>query len=397
MGAVTKAKDSQDAAGLLVAFAQKYPNSDYRVPALLLAWGAYGSLKSFAPQVRVAEDILLSPNADASAREVGFVTLTGILSPYVHPGDPDLERKLTDLQNWTRCGRSALDAEVKPSNTSQEAFEKKREYPESVFDRTDGYVALLRNENYGAISYLEHANRLNPQDALTNLWLGEAKLLEDSPDDNGGIFYVARWVELAPEVPAAADMLKRFYVIVHGSDKGLDAVRKIAKSNTVPPPGFNVVPPPKKEHHAASTTATVLFAVAVIGLMTYAGARYGDAVGATDSDQENGSVKMMIFGGPGHRTYLGCLSCDESAQDSIFNLYGPNGNRFKDESIWNPYGSFGSATSDYSACDPTASDPPVIVDHDGNAYGRLTVNRNDPRIGAGARVYNWLASAVCNR
>lgn len=85
-------------------------------------------------------------------------------------------------------------------------------------------------------------------------------------------------------------------------------------------------------------------------------------------------AKIMIFGGQGHDTYLGCLSCSEYATDSVFNEYGQHGSEYSTKSIHNEYGQFGSAYSTYSACSPYASDPPVVVDQDGNYYGRLTVN-----------------------
>src|SRR5437867_1993196 len=37
------------------------------------------------------------------------------------------------------------------------------------------------------------------------------------------------------------------------------------------------------------------------------------------------ATKLMIFGGEGHKTYLGCLNCDPMAYDSIFNAVGPYG------------------------------------------------------------------------
>jgi hypothetical protein len=35
--------------------------------------------------------------------------------------------------------------------------------------------------------------------------------------------------------------------------------------------------------------------------------------------------KLMLFGGEGHKTYLGCLNCPKYASDSVFNEYGPHG------------------------------------------------------------------------
>jgi hypothetical protein len=103
--------------------------------------------------------------------------------------------------------------------------------------------------------------------------------------------------------------------------------------------------------------------------------------------------KVMIFGGEGHKIYLGCLSCTEYASDSILNEYGSHGSPYQSESIFNPYGRYGSKYDNYSACNPFASDPPVIVDDDGNYYGRLTVNKfKDPTKSQTVRA--WLAG-VC--
>ena len=65
------------------------------------------------------------------------------------------------------------------------------------------------------------------------------------------------------------------------------------------------------------------------------------------------------------------------------------------ESIWNKASQFGSTFSQYSACNPYASDPPVIVEEDGTYLGRLTLNRFHRQIGIGARYYDWLHDSVC--
>ena len=107
-----------------------------------------------------------------------------------------------------------------------------------------------------------------------------------------------------------------------------------------------------------------------------------DAIGAAAAGAAAGmqspytvtSTKLMLFGGPDHRTYLGCLTCNEYATDSVLNTYGAHGSPYQANSIFNTYGQFGSSYSAYSACNPVASDPPVIVDGAGRFYGRLTVN-----------------------
>ncbi len=106
--------------------------------------------------------------------------------------------------------------------------------------------------------------------------------------------------------------------------------------------------------------------------------------------------KLMIFGGLGHKTYLGCLSCNEYATDSVFNKYGTHGSEYSNESIFNSYSEYGSAYSNYSACNAYATDPPVIVDEEGSFYGRLTTNHYHSQATKEENLLTWLENVVCN-
>ncbi len=356
--------------------------------------------------VKVAEQLVRLPLAEPGSREVGFVELSGGLSPYVRPDDPEKERKLSDLQKWTRCGEEALAARLatRTPNMPQDAFDNTRKISENVLDRTAGFVAYMRQDYVLANAKLEAASNFNSQDALTYLWLSSTKFFLPVPDSNSGIFYLARWANLAPKgywakpeaKEASATYLKQMYKIVHGSEKGLPDVMKLAESNTIPPPGFNVLrPPPKEKHHHY---VSAIAAAAIVGLLIYGVAEHPDfmeALGHSLGQSQENERKLMIFGGPDHGTYLGCLSCQETARDSVLNEVGQYGSPYRPESIWNHYKQFGSPYSLYSACNELATDPPVIVDQDGTAFGRLTLNRNSPKIGAGRRFYDWLASTVC--
>jgi hypothetical protein len=126
----------------------------------------------------------------------------------------------------------------------------------------------------------------------------------------------------------------------------------------------------------------------------FAAAMQGAAAAAGNTTSVS---KLMIFGGENHRTYLGCLSCSEYGIDSVFYAYGSHGSRYASESIWNHYSEFGSAYSNHGACHPYANDPPVIVDSDGNFYGRLTLNVYHYQLGMGAKYHDWLENTVCER
>jgi hypothetical protein len=101
----------------------------------------------------------------------------------------------------------------------------------------------------------------------------------------------------------------------------------------------------------------------------------------------------MIFGGTGHKVYLGCLNCSEFEADSVKNQFGIHGSAYSSESVFNHFRPYGSAYSIESACNTFASDPPVIVGQAGRYYGRLTLNTLAPQIGIGANLIGWLKAA----
>jgi hypothetical protein len=82
---------------------------------------------------------------------------------------------------------------------------------------------------------------------------------------------------------------------------------------------------------------------------------------------------LLLFGGVGHKEFLGCLNCSEFVGNSIWNEMSTYGwkNGF---GTWNSLGSYKNSFSSYSACNEFASDPPVIVDAKGAYYGRLSIN-----------------------
>ena len=79
---------------------------------------------------------------------------------------------------------------------------------------------------------------------------------------------------------------------------------------------------------------------------------------------------LPIFGGKNHDVFLGCLNCDKYEDKSIWNKYGDFGSKYNDKCIWNKYGGYGGKYSDLSPFNKYANNPPVLVDKDGNFYGR---------------------------
>jgi hypothetical protein len=84
---------------------------------------------------------------------------------------------------------------------------------------------------------------------------------------------------------------------------------------------------------------------------------------------------LLLFGNSDHKTFLGCLNCSKYDSGSVCNEYGENGSRYNTNSIWNPYAQFGSKYSSDSPWNQYSSSAPVVVDKEGQFYGRFTANK----------------------
>lgn len=83
---------------------------------------------------------------------------------------------------------------------------------------------------------------------------------------------------------------------------------------------------------------------------------------------------LHLYGGDNHDVYLGCLNCSEYDSNSIWNEYGTYGSSYNSKSIWNSYGTYGSSYNTDSPWNTYGSNPPVVVDKNGDFYGYFTVN-----------------------
>jgi hypothetical protein len=106
------------------------------------------------------------------------------------------------------------------------------------------------------------------------------------------------------------------------------------------------------------------------------------------------SVRVLVFGGRDHKTFLGCL-CGDYESDSVTYEYGQFGSRYATESIWNHYGEYGSPYIDTSACNSYANEPPVVVTSDGKFIGYLTLNEYKAGAITEGEVLKWLKEKVC--
>ena len=86
------------------------------------------------------------------------------------------------------------------------------------------------------------------------------------------------------------------------------------------------------------------------------------------------ATELKLFAG---KTYLGCVNCGIYNPDSIWFEHGVYGSKSSIFSIWNEYGPYALQYSNPKPWSINISDAPVVVDRDGNFYGKFTCNQNE--------------------
>ena len=87
------------------------------------------------------------------------------------------------------------------------------------------------------------------------------------------------------------------------------------------------------------------------------------------------SFPLYLYADDGTGTFLGEISSNKYATDSISNEYGKYGSKYQTKSIFNQYGTYGSKYSQYSVFNEYATHPPKILDKNGKIVGYLTANK----------------------
>lgn len=213
-------------------FVQKYPDSDYKVLALIQEMAA--ETANPAQAVETAQTILKTPGADADAFVRAYSIISYFMPQLLQPNDPQLQQKLNVVYQASFCGNQMLQA----AQGLQPAAKAQSEY---IYNRAAGFVAL-QDKNYPlAKQKLQQVVQFNSKDPLAYYWLGIAELSDKPADFNGGIFSLGRAAALAPQAQALTSYFQKVYDSYHGSDEGIDAVKSAASTNTQPPAGFKVL------------------------------------------------------------------------------------------------------------------------------------------------------------
>lgn len=84
--------------------------------------------------------------------------------------------------------------------------------------------------------------------------------------------------------------------------------------------------------------------------------------------------KVMIFGGENYDVYLGCLTCTQYHDESVWNENGAYGTKYNNLSIWSEFSDFGNEFSHLSPWNEFATKPPKLFNDKGVFCGYFTRN-----------------------
>lgn len=224
-------------------FLTKYPNSDYKLPALQQEMGAEVEAKNYAGAERTVREILNSGQAPADVQAGAFTVISYYLpntAANLPSSNPQLQRDLVTIDWAATCGRQVLAQAQPPAGAAGADFARKKAQAGYVFDRALGFVALQRH-NYGAAARsFESAVRFNSKDAQSYYWLGIAELYKKPADFSSGLFYLARAQALAPQATIISSYLQKAYTGYHGSADGLQGLEATAQDHAQPPAGLHI-------------------------------------------------------------------------------------------------------------------------------------------------------------
>ncbi|MBV8050236.1 MAG: hypothetical protein JOZ80_03555 [Acidobacteriaceae bacterium] len=250
VGAVQQ-KDPNSKISGLEAFLTQYPNSVMKEDALEILMGAYQATNNQAKMMEAAQRLLQANPNNLRA----LALLTYIKRAQAEAGQ-NAQQNLADAAQYATKGLDALKTAPKPDGMSDADFEKLKTQMGVIFNGAAG-IAALQNKDYpGAQTNLRAAVQGDPNELRNVYPLALADLTGTPPNPVEGLFFIARAANLAAGSPGQTQIEnygKSQYTKYHGSDQGWTDVLATAKTNPMPPAGFDITKyvPPTPEQQAA--------------------------------------------------------------------------------------------------------------------------------------------------
>ena len=253
VGAVQQS-DPKAKVSALEAFLLQYPNSVMKTTALELLMGTYQQINDQTKVVDAAKRLLVTDSCNL--RALALLTFLGRQSVATAQTAAQSQQGIADTAQYSSKGLDCLKTAQKPATMTDLEFDKLKKQVAIIFNGGAGFAALQNKDCEHAQQFLRAAVEAEPNDIQNVYPLAMSYLTCKPPNSVNGLFFIARAVNLAAGSSGQADILKyghSVYKNYHGSDEGWNDLIALAKSNPLPPAGFDItkyVPPtPAEQAH----------------------------------------------------------------------------------------------------------------------------------------------------
>ncbi len=234
--AVSKETDPNKQLQLLQTWKEKYPDSDYKEDRAAMVAQDYAKLGKPAEAIKAAQDVLAVNPKNLTA----LVTIVNNVL-HVNPPTPDALNAGEQAANTLINNIDGL----KPENVADDKWGPAKAQIQQIAETTLGWVKMQQKQNDAAEAAFRKVLQDNPKNGQVSYWLGT--VLYAQKKFAPSLFEFARASVYTGEgaLPdsvrqSATQFLERAYKGYHGSDEGLDALKKSAASTALPPDDLKI-------------------------------------------------------------------------------------------------------------------------------------------------------------
>jgi hypothetical protein len=231
-------QDPKKKIALLNQWKEKYPGSEFKKVRAGLLVQSYQAAKDVPGLVAAARDLI-----DSDPKDVSTLAAVVALAMQMNDSSPEL----LDLTEKAANGLIA-NIDNKPATVTDDQWKTQKPITEALGYRGLGWVAMMRKNAPDAEKNFTKSLELNPAQGDVSYWLGQTIMGERKVElYPKGLFHIARAATydgpgaLAPAGRQPVDAyLQKAYAGYHGDASGLDDLKKLAKTNALPPAGWTI-------------------------------------------------------------------------------------------------------------------------------------------------------------
>ena len=234
--AALKETDPNKQLPLLQTWKEKYPDSDYKEERAVMVAQGYDRLGKPAEAITASQDVLA-----INPKNLRALVMIASRVTQVNPPTPD------SLGTGEQAANSLLSNvdSLKPEGVKDADWNTAKAQIEPIALIALGWVKMQQKQNEAAEAAFRKVLQANPKNSQVAYWLGTALYAQKKYVP--GLFEFARAAvytgegALSDNVRQATDQfLQKAYKGYHGSDEGLDALKKSAASAALPPDDLKI-------------------------------------------------------------------------------------------------------------------------------------------------------------